>query len=207
VTHVDENTSVLDHQLLFLFNFLTTNFQSSIFDCTVNYCWEAKNTITTPTAANGQAIAVMSIFMLVILWPRPPPPTNRPVRPTEEIVPKDAFSPARTDRHPLMIRFIRSTQCVYVFFSYLFSEKAILFSTREVVTVVMFRHHKNKVENGTTGNFIEFPTSPSLSDNRCNRFKTKNFYYVLTQYKKRDEIINQPCALYMYCTRITFLCI
>lgn len=36
-------------------------------------------------------------------------------RPTEEIVPKDAFSPARTDRHPLMIRFIRSTRCVYVF--------------------------------------------------------------------------------------------
>lgn len=37
-------------------------------------------------------------------------------RPTEEIVPKDAFSPARTDRHPLMIRFIRSTPVVYMFF-------------------------------------------------------------------------------------------
>lgn len=92
------------------------------------------------------------------------------------------------------------------FYSYLFSQKAILFSTGMVVVVVVvlaaaevvFRHHKNKVENGTTGNFIEFPPSPSLSDNRCNRFKTKNFYYVLTQYKKRDEIINQ---LYALCVR------
>lgn len=66
-----------------------------------------------------------------------------------------------------------------------------------VATEVVFRHHKNKVENGTTGNFIEFPPSPSLSDNRCNRFKTKNFYYVLTQYKKGDEIINQLYALYV----------
>lgn len=49
-------------------------------------------------------------------------------RQTEEIVPKDAFSPARTDRHPLMIRFIRSTQCVYVFFLSLFTKGHFVFN-------------------------------------------------------------------------------
>lgn len=49
-------------------------------------------------------------------------------RPTEEIVPKDAFSPAHTDRYPLMIRFIRSTRCVYVFFLYLFTKGHFVFN-------------------------------------------------------------------------------
>lgn len=125
---------------------------------------------------------------------------------TEEIVPKDAFSPAHipTAIHWWFVLFARPD--VYIFFSYLFSQKAILFSTGMVMMVMMavvvvmvvvevvFRYHKNKVENGTTGNFIEFSPSPSLSDNRCNRFKTKNFYYVLTQYKKSDKIINQIYA-------------
>jgi len=49
-------------------------------------------------------------------------------RPAEEIVPKDAFSPTHTDRYPLMIRFIRSTRCVYIFFLSLFTKGHFVFN-------------------------------------------------------------------------------
>lgn len=131
----------------------------------IRYCWMLKNTITTTMAPNDQA---MSIFMLVILWPQL---TKRPAVRPRKSSPRMHFlqriyRPLSTDDSFYSL----DPMCIY-FFSYLFSQKAILFSTGMVmmvmmavavvmVVVVVFRYYKNKVENGKNGNFIEFPPSP-----------------------------------------------
>lgn len=149
-----------------------------------------------PYTATHPKLMVQSCLYFSSLWPRP----------TEEIVPKDAFSLAHTTIRWWFVLFARPG--AYIIWhspsisTFFFSKMPFCFQQTVVVVVVVFffRHHNITIKWKTRDDQQEFyrisaeippPPLSSSSDNRCNRFKTKNFYYIVARNSsKRDEIIN-----------------